>query len=88
MLRKLLMLMALLSGLTAMYAPERALAAQDVSSQVEAGEELRSEVETGGYAVDFEAAVAARAQPLDPLQASEPRIIAVPVLIGVDRARE
>ena len=82
------MLMALLSGLTALCAPEQALAAQDHASQVEAGSSADSDVQTPAYGVAF-------GLPNAPIKAETPRsgafsspVAAPRVAIGVDRARE
>tara|TARA_B100000989_G_C19135498_1_gene301154 strand:- start:143 stop:457 length:315 start_codon:yes stop_codon:yes gene_type:complete len=89
MLRQILMLMALLSGLTALCAPEQALASQDQASQLEMGEAQHGEAEKAAFAADFDPVLprsrAVRTVSLAPV----PQLATAPrVAIGVDRARE
>ncbi len=88
MLRKLLMLMALLSGLTAMYAPERALAAQSSVSGTAAEvcdakkTDARCECHTAISLRDWRIVVEKICRPRS-------SVIYVPtVYLGVDRAYE
>lgn len=87
MLRQILMLMALLSGLAALCAPEQAHAAQQHASQVEAGETLDGDADPAIYVTAFSQSASRDVAPASrPVAAFEPKL--ANVRVGVDRARE
>lgn len=83
------MLMALLSGLTALCAPDQALASQNQASQVEVGEAQGSDAEPASYAMVFGPSWSMPSIASAPLmQRVDVAIAAAGVIIGVDRTRE
>jgi len=89
MLRQIFMLMALLSGFSALCAPEQALAAQEQASQVEAGNALDGDVPSVSYVDAFGAPHAPLVRYAKPQIALSAASAHAPcVALRVDRSRE
>ena len=89
MLRQILMLMALLSGLSALCAPEQALAHDHGTSQVEAGEAPGGEQELASFAEIFGPVPTIAGAAKTPVAIVAIESLDAPrVVIGVDRSRQ